>query len=93
MKKPITMSDFVEQDVFQFYKNNLDFFFASINYNDYFKHFSTSFFPLNKAVLKYTFKKAKGNPREVIKYLIKIFNEIVTSNEELEKILENYHQG
>lgn len=93
MKKPIIMSDFVEQDVFQFYKNNLDFFFASINYNDYFKHFSTSFFPLNKVVLEYTFKKAKGNPREVIKYLIKIFNEIVTSNEELEKILENYHQG
>lgn len=90
MKKPLIMSDFVEEDIFQFYKNNLDFFFASVNYNDYFKHFSTSFFPLNKDVLKYIFKEANGNPREVIKYFIKIFNEIITSNERLEDILAKY---
>ncbi len=90
MKKPLIMSDFVEEDIFQFYKNNLDFFFASVNYNDYFKHFSTSFFPLNKDVLKYIFKEANGNPREVIKYFIKIFNEIITSNEKLENVLTKY---
>jgi len=90
MKKPLIMSDFVEEDMFQFYKNNLDLFFASVKYNDYSKHFPTSFFPLNMDVLKYIFKEAKGNPREVIKYFIKIFNEIITSNEELEVILAKY---
>ena len=89
MKKPLIMSDFVEEDMFQFYKNNLDLFFASVKYK-YSKHFSTSFFPLNIDVLKYIFKEAKGNPREVIKYFIKIFNEIITSNEELELILAKY---
>ena len=90
MKKPLIMSDFVEEDMFQFYKNNLDLFFASVKYKDYSKHFPTSFFPLNMDVLKYIFKEAKGNPREVIKYFIKIFNEIITSNEELEAILAKY---
>lgn len=90
LKKPLIMPNFIEADVFQFYKNYLDFFFTRINYTDYFKHFSNSFFPLDEEVLRYIFHEAKGNPREVVKYLIKIFNEIVTSNEDLQKILSKY---
>jgi hypothetical protein len=41
-------------------------------------------------LLKYIFEEADGNPREVIKYLIKIFNEIIISNEKLEDILGKY---
>ena len=90
--EPLTMAKFIEEDVFQFYKNYLDYFFAKINYSDYFKHFSNSFFPLNEKILKHIFHKAEGNPREVLKYLIKIFNEIATSNERLEHILKEYQE-
>ncbi|MHA2194692.1 MAG: hypothetical protein ACXABO_03785 [Promethearchaeota archaeon] len=87
LKKPLLMSNFIEEDIFEFYKNSLEFFFASVNYSEYFKYFSTSFFPLNETVLRFIFQETNGNPREIIKYLIKIFNEIVTSNENLEDIL------
>ncbi len=90
LKKPLIMSDFKEEDLFEFYKNNLEFFFAKANYPEYSKFFSKSFFPLNESVLKYIFREANGNPREVIKYLIKIFNDIIISNEKLEDILEKY---
>jgi hypothetical protein len=90
MKKPLFMSDFEQEDVFKFYKKHLDFFFAKINYNDYFNNFRDSYFPLNEITLKYIFHETKGNPREVLKYFIKIFNEIITSNENLENILKNY---
>ncbi|MFX1377260.1 MAG: hypothetical protein ACFFA0_15765 [Promethearchaeota archaeon] len=90
VKEPLIMTNFVEDDIFQFYKNYLDFFFVSINYSDYFKYFSNSFFPLDEQVLKYIFHEAGGNPREVLKHIIKVFNEIVTSNEKLENIIAKY---
>jgi len=90
LRKPLVMSDFKEEDLFEFYKNNLEFFFAKANYHEYSKFFSKSLFPLNESVLKYIYREADGNPREVIKYLIKIFNDIVISNEKLEEILEKY---
>ncbi|MBY8990673.1 MAG: hypothetical protein KGD58_07975 [Candidatus Lokiarchaeota archaeon] len=90
VKKPLIMANFEEEDVIRSYKNHLDFFFARINYYDYSKHFSNSFFPLTETVLKYIFHETKGNPREVLKYFIKIFNEIIRSSEKLEDILTKY---
>ncbi|MHA2051658.1 MAG: hypothetical protein ACW986_18765 [Promethearchaeota archaeon] len=90
LKKPLIMSNFKEEDVIYFYKNNLDIFFANIRYNEYFRDFQTSLFPLNQFVLKFIFQEAKGNPREIIKSFIKIFNEIILSNEKLEDILDKY---
>jgi len=90
LRKPLVISDFKEEDLFEFYKNNLEFFFAKANYHEYSKLFSKSLFPLNESVLKYIFREADGNPREVIKYLIKIFNDIIISNEKLDEILEKY---
>ncbi|MBY8985247.1 MAG: ATP-binding protein [Candidatus Lokiarchaeota archaeon] len=90
LKKPLNMSDFKEEDIFQFYKDNLEFFFANANFHEYAKFFSNSFFPLNESVLKNIFEEAQGNPREVIKLLIKIFNEIILSNYKLEEILDRY---
>lgn len=90
LKKPLIMSDFKEGDIFHFYKENLELFFANANYHEYAKFFSNSYFPLNEPVLTNIFNKAKGNPRDVIKLLIKIFNEIILSNEKLENILEIY---
>lgn len=90
LKEPLIMSNFRETDIFQFYKRNLELFFARINYQDYFNHFSDTYFPLNENILRFIFNEAKGNPREVLKQLIKIFNEIVTSNEKLDEILIKY---
>ena len=90
LKEPLFMADFKEEDMFQFYKENLEIFFANVNYHEYSKFFSNSLFPLNETVLKYIFREANGNPREIIKCLIKIFNDIVISNDKLEEILEKY---
>ncbi|GAG93388.1 unnamed protein product, partial [marine sediment metagenome] len=90
LKNPLAMSDFKEEDLFQFYKENLELFFANVNYHEYSKFFSGSFFPLNETVLKHIFREVNGNPREIIKYLIKIFNDLIISNEKLEDIIEKY---
>ncbi|MFX0007524.1 MAG: hypothetical protein ACFFAV_12450 [Candidatus Hermodarchaeota archaeon] len=90
LKEPIFLSNFIEKDLSTFYKKNLEFFFGNINYFDYFRDFSDSYFPLNEEVLKDIYNKSKGNPREIIKILNKIFNEIVLSNEDLGEILKHY---
>ena len=90
LKEPIILSNFVEEDLSRFYKKNLEFFFGNINYFDYFRDFSDSYYPLNEKILKYIYNHSKGNPREIIKLLKKIFNEIILSNEDLDNILEKY---
>ncbi len=90
VKEPIILSNFVEDDVSTFYKKNLEYFFGHLNYFDYFRDFSQSYYPLSEEVLKYIFAQTNGNPREIIKFLIKIFNDIVLSNEDLEDILKKY---
>lgn len=90
VKEPIILSNFIKEDLFTFYKRNLEFFFGQINYFDYFRDFSNSYYPLNEEVLIYIYNQTKGNPREIIKLLIKIFNDIILSNENLEEVLKNY---
>ncbi len=90
VKEPIILSNFIKEDLFTFYKRNLEFFFGQINYFDYFRDFSNSYYPLNEEVLNYIYNQTKGNPREIIKLLIKIFNDIILSNENLEEVLKNY---
>lgn len=75
VKEPIILSNFIKEDLFTFYKRNLEFFFGQINYFDYFRDFSNSYYPLNEEVLNYIYNQTKGNPREIIKLLIKIFND------------------
>jgi hypothetical protein len=90
LKEPIILPNFIEEDLSRFYKKKLEFFFGSINYFEYFRDFSDSYFPLNEKVLKYIYDQTKANPREIIKLLIKIFNEIELSDENLDTILEKY---
>ncbi|MFX0040199.1 MAG: hypothetical protein ACFFAB_12740 [Candidatus Heimdallarchaeota archaeon] len=90
LKEPVILSNFIEKDIFTFYKKNLEFFFGNINYFDYFRDFSDSYYPLNEKVLQSIYTNSNGNPREIIKILIKIFNDIILSNEDLNEILENY---
>ncbi len=90
VKEPIILSNFIKEDLLTFYKRNLEFFFGQINYFDYFRDFSNSYYPLNEKVLIYVYNQTKGNPREIIKLLIKIFNDIIFSNDNLEEVLKNY---
>jgi len=90
VKEPIILSNFVEDDVSTFYKKNLEYFFGHLNYFDYFRDFSESYYPLSEEVLNSIFAQTNGNPREIIKFLIKIFNDIVLSDEDLEDILKKY---
>ncbi len=91
LKEPLVLPNFIEKDIYPFYKKYLEYFFASINYSEYLSDFSNSYYPLSEKVLKYIYTQAKGNPREIIKFLIKIFNEIASSNETLEDIIKKYH--
>ncbi|MFX1503156.1 MAG: hypothetical protein ACFFDH_19505, partial [Promethearchaeota archaeon] len=91
LKEPINLSSFLEEDILKFYKKNLEYFFGNINYFDYFRDFTESYYPLDEKVLNFIYNNSKGNPREIIKLLIKIFNEIILSNEDLKDILKRYH--
>lgn len=90
LKEPLYLLEFNEQDTYQFYKKAMEQYLEDINYVEFLNENLESYYPLNKSVLKYIFNKSNGNPRETIKFLIKIFNEIIVSYEELDDILENY---
>ena len=84
------MKVFEEEDVYDFYRSNVELFLKSINYIEFILDYPDSFFPLKKDVLHYIFKKTHGNPRETIKLFIKIFNEIIYSDDKIEDILKQY---
>jgi len=90
IKEPLFLLDFNEEDVFEFYKESMRHFYENMGISDFINAFQNPYFPLNKRILRNIFKRAEGNPRAIIKLLIKIFNEIIYSNEKLEIVLENY---
>ncbi|MFX1389533.1 MAG: hypothetical protein ACFE9Z_05655 [Promethearchaeota archaeon] len=90
LHEPIYLSNFKQEDLSSFYKKNLEYFFGNMNYFDYFRDFPDSYYPLCEPVLNYIYNQSKGNPREIIKLLIKIFNEIIFTDKDLENILKNY---
>ena len=82
--------DISDDDILQFYKENIRKFLKSIKLTDFNEEFPDSFFPLNEKILKHIYNYTQGNPREIIKFLIKIFNEIIYSDKKLEKIINQY---
>ena len=90
LKKPYFISNFVENDIFLFYKNNIELFLENTNFLGFIDEFPNSCFPLNERILKNIYKNTQGNPRQILKFLIKIFNEIIFSDEELEDIIIKY---
>ncbi|MFW9947415.1 MAG: hypothetical protein ACFFDX_11390, partial [Candidatus Odinarchaeota archaeon] len=64
----------------------------NFNYSAFYEDFPNSYFPLNEEIIINIFHKTKGNPRDITKQLIKIFNEIVFSNENLEVVLKKYEK-
>ncbi len=89
-KETSFLSGFTESDIYDLYKDNMQVFLKSINYLQFLDEHPNSYYPLNETLLKNAFLISKGNPREIIKYLIKIFNEIINSEDNLETILKQY---
>jgi len=91
--EPLYLENFIEDDIFEFYLNNMENYLQNFNYSIFYEEFPNTYFPLNKKILNSIFHNAKGNPREITKHLIKMFNEIVFSNENLEILLKKYEKS
>jgi len=90
LREPFYLLEFKEEDVYELYSSTMSKFYENINITNFTKAFHNQYYPLNKRILKYVFERANGNPRAVIKLLIKIFNEIIYSNESIDVILKDY---
>ena len=90
LKEPYYLCEFKEEDVYELYSSTMSKFYESIDHTEFSKAFQNPYYPLNKHILKYVFNRAEGNPRAIIKLLIKIFNEIIYSDESLNVILRDY---
>lgn len=89
-KKPLFLSNLEENDIYKFYMKNMKNFLKTVNYLEFIEENPDSYFPLNQNILKNIYNKANGNPRQIIKLLIKIFNEIIYTDDKLENIIQSY---
>ena len=90
IKEPLYLNNFSEDDIFEFYINTMNTFYDCIECNEFAQVFENPYFPLNEIILKKILEHTQGNPRAIIKILIKIFNEIIDDEENLESILKKY---
>ncbi|MHA2288608.1 MAG: hypothetical protein ACXABG_07465 [Promethearchaeota archaeon] len=90
IKEPLYLKNFREDDMFRFYKSTMNAFYDSNQCSEFTKTFEASYFPLNSNILTKIYEQAQGNPRAIIKVLIKIFNEIIEDEENLEEIIKKY---
>ncbi|TFG16596.1 MAG: hypothetical protein EU531_06065 [Promethearchaeota archaeon] len=90
INEPLFLSQFTESDIYEFYVNNLKNFLENGNFTKIPDATFEDYFPLNHQLLEHIYHMNNGNPREILKILIKIFNEIIFSNQNLSKILEKY---
>ncbi len=89
-KKPLFLSNLVVNDIYKFYMKNMKNFLKTVNYLEFIEENPDSYFPLNQNILENIYNKANGNPRQIIKLLIKIFNEIIYTDDKLENIIQSY---
>ena len=87
---PIFIQNFDEYDTLKFYRKNMKAYLSKINFLNFLGEDPKNLFPLNDMILKHIYKLTKGNPREIIKQLIKIFNSIIYSDEDLEEIYDGF---
>ncbi|MFX0048892.1 MAG: hypothetical protein ACFE8G_12105 [Candidatus Hermodarchaeota archaeon] len=90
IREPLFLKNFTEEDIFEFYTKTVTNYYDSIEFNEFTEAFEENFFPLNEEVLKNIYKQTQGNPRDSIKILIKIFNDIIDDEENLNLILKKY---
>ncbi len=87
--EPIYIENFTENDIYDFYLNNMKHFLENLGLTKLAKA-EFEYFPLNKQILRNLYSRSDGNPREFIKLLIKIFNDIIFSNDDIDTILGEY---
>jgi hypothetical protein len=87
---PIFVPTFEESDIFEFYNENMKLFYENLKLSDFLDELLENFYPLNHQVLKYIYDKSKGNPREIIKNLIKVFNTIIFSNKDVGVLIKEF---
>ena len=87
--EPIYIENFTEDDIHDFYVSNMKHFLENLGLTKLAKA-EFEYFPLNKQVLRTLFSRSNGNPREIMKLLIKIFNDIIFINDDINTILEEY---
>ena len=92
IKEPLYLENFKEDDIFEFYVKAMNTFYDSIQCNEFTKAFENSYFPLDEETLKKIYENSHGNPRVIIKQLIKIFNELIDDEEDLNEILKKYKE-
>lgn len=92
LKNPYFLPSFEEQDIYEFYQQKIAFFLRKFNFSQSFISSLPSYYPLTKSILSSIYYEANGNPREIVKLLIRIFNDIIYSNQNLEQILKNYKE-
>jgi hypothetical protein len=90
IKEPLYLNNFSEDDIFEFYINTMNTFYDCIECNEFAQVFENPYFPLNEIILRKILEHTQGNPRAIIKILIKIFNEIIDDEENLESILKKF---
>lgn len=90
IKNPLFLSEFLESDIYEFYIKNMKNFLENGTFTKIPDDLLEDYFPLNQDILKNVYIMSKGNPREILKMLIKIFNEIIFSNRSLSEIQEKY---
>ncbi|MBD3254377.1 MAG: hypothetical protein GF383_04750 [Candidatus Lokiarchaeota archaeon] len=89
-KDPLFLTRFEKEDIYDLYRQNFKQFLNSINYSKFLEVEDNEFFPLNKEHLDIIYNQSKGNPREIIKYLIRVFHEIIYSRENIKKTLKDF---
>jgi len=89
-KEPYFVYRFQESDIYEFYKNNMELFLNNISRPHLLDEIDNPYFPLTKDLLRTIYYKTDGNPRRIIKNLIRIFNDIIYNDREIEKILFKY---
>jgi len=90
IREPLYLKNFSEDDIFELYRDTMNNFYDCNECNEFIQTFEDPYFPLNSVILKNIFELTQGNPRAIIKVLIKIFNEIIEDEESLELILKKY---
>ncbi|MBY8982431.1 MAG: hypothetical protein KGD57_05755 [Candidatus Lokiarchaeota archaeon] len=86
LKEPLYLSNFKEKDIYNFYKTSIRKFLESINSSEILVDLKNPYYPLNKDIIKKIYNKTNGKPRDIIKILIRIFNDIIFYDKIIDKV-------
>ncbi len=89
--EPMIIQNFTEYDIFKFYRKNMKLYLNKINFLNFLEENPKNLFPLDENIIKNIYTTTKGNPREIIKQLIKIFNLIIYSDDNITTLLEDFY--